>query len=219
MITVVGKEQLALDRRETLEQHIFLSTDPTERGNVNSGHRKMQQLIRHRLSAISLDLLDVAAYLYTADKIVQRPRTWVRELTFELPVREWERWQTCEELVTQAVARLSGDKITFVFTKRSLEEGISRLPELPEKKIERDCVVLFSGGLDSCTGVVQLLKKEKHPLLVSHSPSRIGGVQRRLAEIISIKMEQKDDLINDFLSPQESKVRHLNHVDTSLVAP
>lgn len=208
MARIIGQEMLHPNRKHAFlprRGELYLSTDG-DRGNVNAGHNKMRRLLKQPLSSMSLDLLDVAAYLYAADKAMQRPQTWVRELRFELSVRNLERWQNCEDLLTRLIARLSGDEVVFKFTSRAVKEVRGRgekRPTLPVRpgydaesgaqEVEWDCAILLSGGLDSCAGLVQLLTDDRHPLVISHAPGRIGGVQSDLSDSVFEKMKAGEE--------------------------
>ena len=89
---IVGQEEFGPGKKHASKngRTWFLRTS-LERGNVDASYGKMEDLLGRSLSPMSRDLLDVAAYLYTADKLVARPPEWARDLDFTLPVRELKR--------------------------------------------------------------------------------------------------------------------------------
>jgi hypothetical protein len=53
-----------------------------------------------------------------------------------------------------------------------------------------DCVSLFSGGLDSAIGAIDLLKLGARPLLVSHSPRGDATAQEEVAGLLPAKLQR-----------------------------
>lgn len=198
MINIIAQEKLSQSLESAHPQNDvwYLSTHP-KWGNVDNGCQKITQMVKksgnRTLSKMSQDLLDVAAFLYTADKLIVR-NPWVRDLHFVIPVRMMESWDECRDLLVETIARLSGDNISFDFTQYVTppdDEGRMLLEHTSSKNISsqeedaiirhKDCIALFSGGLDSFAGLVKLKMVDgRDPLLVSHSPGPIGGVQRNL---------------------------------------
>jgi hypothetical protein len=125
------------------------------------------------------DLLRVAAAVYCADKVARRDATrdaWTRDLELELPVANRAAWQRARPALTEALAFLSGDRWKLRF--RTSGER----PARTETRVARpDAVCLFSGGLDSLTGAIDLLEQGQQLILVGHFDSGyIGGVQDTL---------------------------------------
>jgi len=125
------------------------------------------------------DLLRVAAAVYCADKVARRDGTrdaWTRALELELPVANRAAWQRARPALTEALAFLSGDRWKLRF-RASGEQ-----PAQGETRVARpDAVCLFSGGLDSLTGAIDLLEQGQQLILVGHFDSGyIGGVQDTL---------------------------------------
>src|SRR5712692_1238900 len=95
-------------------QLVFLSTDPTN-GNVYLAPTRLEEQLATRLDPLSLDLCEIAAYVYMADKMIPRGRyeKWVRDLSFVLPVRSPAKWNNVRTLLTKTVSALSGDNVRF----------------------------------------------------------------------------------------------------------
>lgn len=119
------------------------------------------------------DLLTVAATVYCADTRVNRQSesqdSWTREIDIYLPVQDVSVWQRAEPLLSRTLEFLTGDKWRFVFRERPrgfatiIRQTRLRIREVPTS------ACLFSGGLDSFIGAVDLLEAGETPLLVSHS--------------------------------------------------
>lgn len=122
-----------------------------------------------------MDFLTIALAVTAADSFVRRSGTedgWTRLLSIHLPLHEPARWLTLKGDLERALHFLSGDMWNFEFT----EGGYP--PPQPYRQQDRfqlislrrlDCVCLFSGGLDSAIGAIDLLAEGRSPLLVSHA--------------------------------------------------
>lgn len=154
------------------ENVVYLSADRSF-GNVFLDLEAISRDLGTHLDAVSLDLCEIAAFVYLGDKAVSRGRyeKWTRNLSYFIPVRDPERWNSVKEILTNTVAVLSGDNIQFNFLPREKRsESEATYPATGAFTFpESDCSCLFSGGLDSFAGAVQLIKKRRRqPLFASH---------------------------------------------------
>jgi 7-cyano-7-deazaguanine synthase in queuosine biosynthesis len=131
------------------------------------------------------DLFTVAAAVYCADRVVPRPAEWTRNLVIEFPVTDGTRWHEVNGRLTAALSFLSGDAWQFMplatNTQRGALDGVSS----PADPV--DAVCLFSGGLDSFAGAVDLLAEGQRVCLVGHyeggqAPKTQEHLSRRLAQ-------------------------------------
>jgi hypothetical protein len=155
--------------------------------NIVAGLPRFVQDVYH-VSPRTLDLLEIATYVFSGDRSVFRGRldaveyqSWSRELEFRIRVRDPDFWNdapVCEAL-TAAVEFMSGDQdVTFIFlpghdtppTSLFDREGFGLEPLAQPRAVS-----LFSGGLDSLAGALDLMDAGKHALLVSHE-SQTGTV-------------------------------------------
>lgn len=120
----------------------------------------------------SLDLAVLAAAITAADTRVERGKEgqdgWTRELEICLPVLDLDTWLRVAPLLEVTLNFLTGDRWAMTFRSRS--PSAARIIEpLTETLAERPTdVCLFSGGLDSFIGAIDLLSEGKSVLLVSH---------------------------------------------------
>jgi len=141
------------------------------------GHQAIEKIKRLglKVSAETMDFLSIAYAVTAADTFVLRgdaDDSWTREITLKLPLHNPAPWVAVKAKLEKALRFLSGDLWTLEFA-----EGGFAPPEPFLKKDrynllnlrELDCVSLFSGGLDSAVGVIDLLGEDKKPLLISHS--------------------------------------------------
>ena len=122
-----------------------------------------------------MDFLSIALAVTAADTFVRRTDAedgWTRQFSLQLPLHEPDRWQPFKMELERTLHFLSGDIWNFEF-----QEG-GHPPPVPYLRRDRfnliclrglDCVCLFSGGLDSAIGVIDLLEQGRTPLLVSHA--------------------------------------------------
>lgn len=122
-----------------------------------------------------MDFLSIALAVTAADTFVQRENSedgWTRQLSLRLPLNEPSRWISLKKELESALHFLSGDIWNFEFCNGGYAppEPYSKHSRFDLIKIKGiDCVSLFSGGLDSAIGAIDLLAKGRTPLLVSHA--------------------------------------------------
>lgn len=124
----------------------------------------------------ALDLLYISLAVFAADRLCLRDDGldgWSREFSLHVPVLELDRWINTKTLLEELLGFLSGDNWHFEFRKRNSSvneltclDKWNKLKTLP-KDYEQVC--MFSGGLDSFIGAINLLETtNKKTLFVSH---------------------------------------------------
>jgi hypothetical protein len=112
----------------------------------------------YELRDIDIDLLHLATAVYTADVRIQRRLSadgWTRNLTLHLPVAEPGRWEGALPVITDMLSFLTGDRWAISLRGRG---EFDRPPRKPFPKTIPAAVSLFSGGLDSYAGAVDLIE-------------------------------------------------------------
>lgn len=166
--------------------------------NFNTLDRGMNQLLEKlfklnvRPSEPAVDLMIVATSVYAADTGVSRERyaddRWTRVIDLSIPVSDVDLWDELKSKLSAMLRFLTGDHWTFTFRPRP--EGYKELARLPEKLDLTDFthVSLFSGGLDSLIGTINLLAAGERPLLISHYwDGEASSAQRKLLEILEAR--------------------------------
>ena len=145
-----------------------------------------------------LDLLEIAAYVFAADRLTPRGsreaveyQSWSRSIHFIVRVRDHEFWSqssVCEAL--EAALRFATGDQGYKFT---FQAGHATPPtnlfDSEDFSMEHDgdlSIMLFSGGIDSLAGAVQRLEQtSENVCLVSHL-SQVGTIrtQRGLASAL-----------------------------------
>jgi len=133
------------------------------------------------LDPVLLDLMEIASTVFAADGTIPRGgvtrpnmgKDWYRRLDFDIPVRQLDLWQRPEvaAALCEAVETLTEDIVSFRF--RAAVPGPLKQSYLDldpaAAKFHADEVVLFSGGLDSFAGALELLATtSSRVVLVTH---------------------------------------------------
>lgn len=122
----------------------------------------------------ALDLFLFGASVYCMDKSTRRdsaPDVWTREISAEMPVAEVSSWR--EGQWNKTLDFLTGDrwKLLPYSERKSPLDGVRGVPDDVTPVADVDAVSLFSGGLDSLTGVIDLLEEDsdRRLCLISHN--------------------------------------------------
>ncbi len=154
--------------------------------NVKIGLPEFVNRVNHISDRIK-DLLEIASYIFAADRNIKRGtnkdveyQSWARCLHFYIKVRDFDFWNQ-DAVKNDLIASLkfvSGDyDYDFSFQKghSTPPEGLFDNEQFSADPAENAKVVLFSGGLDSLSGIVELLEKTDSKLcLVSHQSGQPG---------------------------------------------
>ncbi len=130
----------------------------------------------HWYSPQALDLLYISMSVFAADRLCLRKDAydgWNRSFSMFIPVLEYDIWQNAKLTLEEMLNFLSGDKWTFNFRRRnqSEQENINyKKREKTKKQIkDYDQLCMFSGGMDSFIGAIDLLENTiDKTLFVSH---------------------------------------------------
>lgn len=132
------------------------------------------------------DLLLLGASVYCADKTTLRRGTsdsWTRDITIRLPVGNTATWRTA--LFESALQFVTGDLWTIQSygSRRHPLAGVTGIHAAdPRVGLGVDGVCLFSGGLDSLCGVIDLLESapEQRLCLLSHHEAGQASTAQQL---------------------------------------
>jgi len=120
----------------------------------------------------AVDLALLAAAITAADTRISRAAdaqdAWTREIEIHLPVKDVARWNGLAPLIMTTLNFLTGDRWHVHFRARA--NGLRDLAPQPTKlrTAHPTTVCLFSGGLDSFIGAIDLLSHGQAPMLISH---------------------------------------------------
>lgn len=148
------------------------------------------------LTSEVMDFLSIALAVTAADTFVRRDDAadgWSRQITIQLPLHAPDRWNALAETLKKAFHFLSGDQWEFQFSSGGFA------PPVPYKSWNRfnlinirglNCVSLFSGGLDSAIGVIDIIHEGRKPLLVSHAYKGDSTHQEMIVKQLSGRYSQ-----------------------------
>lgn len=128
--------------------------------------------------------LNMALAVFAADKLVQRKLSkdvWTRNISISVPVSK--NTLPAKKIITGCLSFLTGDEWSVQFRPSKLRK-LGRC--FYEDNFEPDAVCLFSGGLDSLIGAVDLLENNQKLILIGHHDySLTASVQKTLYVLLS----------------------------------
>lgn len=146
---------------------------------------------------IVLDLVHLALAVYTADVKVRRNLSedrWTRSFVLHVPVSHLEQWNALRPLLSQMLNFLTGDDWEIEFRHRRAAINL-QVHQTAQPKV--DTAGLFSGGLDSLVGTIDLLEEGKHVALVGHYGS---GITKSIQDDVLRQLTKRyGDQITPFL--------------------
>jgi hypothetical protein len=128
-----------------------------------------------RPSATTIDFLSIAMAVTAADTFVLRadaPNGWSRNFEISIPLANPEPWNAIRPALEATLRFLSSDTWQFEFISGGAQPPAAALIKSRNRVLDlsrADCISLFSGGLDSAIGALDLLAEKRRPLLVSHA--------------------------------------------------
>lgn len=135
---------------------------------------------------MGIDLAIVAAHVHAADTRISRADqsqdSWTREIRLVIPVHDPHRWSAATATLTKLLNFLTGDRWTLQFRSRPVRfTSIAAASAAPLLTPPFTALSLFSGGLDSLIGAIDLLEAGEEPLFVSHwGESAVSDAQNKL---------------------------------------
>ncbi|MEX1138045.1 MAG: Qat anti-phage system QueC-like protein QatC [Bacteroidota bacterium] len=140
-------------------------------------------------SETAVDLGILAATIAAADTRISRAAdaqdSWTREIDLYLPVEDTSRWEAVASLLVRTMKFLTGDHWRLFFRER--DPKYKTLIRKPRGGIDPpfSSVCLFSGGLDSFIGAIDLFAAGKRPILASHYGDNSTSSQELCADHIA----------------------------------
>lgn len=146
------------------------------------------------------DLLEIAGYVYAADRMTKRGQptqveyhNWSRKFYFIVKVRDHKFWQKTEivDSLRNLLIFTTGDlSYDFTFLEGGKDVGQTNLfdnPKIELEKKENSSIALFSGGLDSLAGALELLNTSDNDLfLISHHSNNfaVSKIQKSVFDLL-----------------------------------
>ncbi|MCJ2099033.1 Qat anti-phage system QueC-like protein QatC [Methylobacterium sp. E-046] len=187
------------DRRDDDEVHVVLyGAGRMPDGVARIGYQLLDATSRFGfgLRSDAFDLLTLALAVTAADTFVPRGGThdrWCRNLELHVPLIEPTPWAPVVRRLEGALNFLSGDRWTLVLGSDGPQPLGQNVITRRRRRIDlsrADCACLFSGGLDSYVGALDLIGQGIRPLLVSHSYPKDSQYQNRLMRKLPLACER-----------------------------
>lgn len=146
------------------------------------------------------DLLEIAGYVFAADRESYRGKEddveyhhWSRSFHFHINVRDYNFWnqEKIKHLLNRALCFMTGDhryQFTFYKEKTDCPTTIFDTEEFVLDTPDNLRVALFSGGIDSLAGAIELLETTNAEIcLVSHQSGQpsVKKTQKTVYEILN----------------------------------
>ncbi|MFY8258599.1 Qat anti-phage system QueC-like protein QatC [Clostridium perfringens] len=153
------------------------------------------------ISNEGLDFLYLSLFVFGIDRLVYREAandSWSRDFQVYIPVLNLEIWNENKKLVEEMLSFLSGDNWNIEFRKRDYTD---KEVDLKNNIIQENCILencnkfcMFSGGMDSFIGAIDLLSSEegKNIIFISHYGG--GKGTKEYQDILRDKFIEKYDL-------------------------
>nr|WP_281719524.1 Qat anti-phage system QueC-like protein QatC [Nitrosomonas nitrosa] len=200
IIARVGTTDTYLPQLDSSVPRLLTTFDhPTDPAYV---HNDAARVILHRLGVNpppeALDLLHFAMSVYYADLRVNRCHgsdRWTRDFVLHLPVVDPVRWSTSAPVLTRMLQFLTGDRWAAEFRHRPPVAA----PPVAAQQLRLNniqAVSLFSGGLDSLVGAIDLLAAGRFVALVGHHGA---GVTNAVQENVLNALQRYGPLAAPFM--------------------
>jgi 7-cyano-7-deazaguanine synthase in queuosine biosynthesis len=161
--------------------------------------RQARRMLLGQPSVRAWDFLSLALAAFASDRFVVRagsPDGWTRVIGLDVALREPDPWRPLLPKLSAALRFLTGD-VWHV----SVRDGGKAPPAVPVRPHDRDALTLFSGGLDSFLGAVQLKAAGRRPFLVSQGSPKEVQYQVELAQALGLQGQRFEGRASELWRP------------------
>lgn len=146
------------------------------------------------VDADAIDLVTIATAVTAADTFELRDKAsnaWSRQIHLHIPVTDENMWDFLAPELSSILNFLTGDQWEFTFEKTTMVMPKPKKSDKAKTKARSlkglNAVCLFSGGLDSAVGAIDILNGDSDykPLLVSHAYRGDGAKQEEIKTLLS----------------------------------
>lgn len=172
-------------------------THPYDSSKHSLASRALLETIRGLgvyIDADAIDLVTIATAVTAADTFELRDKAanaWSRQMHLHIPVTDENMWVLLAEELSSILNFLTGDQWEFTFEKTTMRMPKPKRSDKAKAKARSlkglNSVCLFSGGLDSAVGAIDILngKSKYKPLLVSHAYRGDGAKQEEIKTLLT----------------------------------
>jgi len=146
------------------------------------------------IDADAVDLITIATAVTAADTFEQRKTAadaWCREMHLYIPITDKLKWSILSERLSSILNFLTGDQWQFTFFETTLVMPKPKSSDKAKAKLKTlkglNSVCLFSGGLDSAVGAIDICNgtSDYKLLLVSHAYRGDGAKQKNIKSLLN----------------------------------
>lgn len=185
--------QLPHPQANVIPVHLYGGV-PNKAGMAAIGHGLYNRLARVKaaIDPVAFDFLSLSMAVTAADTFVNRDDAadgWARDIRLTVAIADPARWTPVVPALTKALNFLSGDVWTINIVAGGETPPVFKVrSRLIIDPAPCDCACLFSGGLDSAIGVLDLVKQGRNPILVSHAYTHDAQRQREILPKLGPKL-------------------------------
>uniref|UniRef100_I5AWU2 Putative PP-loop superfamily ATPase n=1 Tax=Eubacterium cellulosolvens (strain ATCC 43171 / JCM 9499 / 6) TaxID=633697 RepID=I5AWU2_EUBC6 len=169
-VKVNSDDDFSLDGQENKELELYNSN------SFSYTFWQDKKIYKNIYNTNAIDLLNISFAVFACDRLELRDAAddcWSREFIIYMPVVNVEIWDTNKETLENMLSFLSGDSWKFIFRTRHLSKNEDEYKKLHARKEKEACdydrLCMFSGGMDSYIGAINLLEENLgRTLFVSH---------------------------------------------------
>jgi len=145
------------------------------------------------VDADAIDLITISTAVTAADTFERRgdaADAWSRVMHLYIPVTNEDMWNMLSDRLSSILNFLTGDQWKFTFFKTTLKMPKPIVSNKSKARLNSlkglNSVCLFSGGLDSAVGAIDILngKSKYKPLLLSHAYRGDGVKQNNIKQLL-----------------------------------
>lgn len=191
-------------------------TEAAERLDFYLGATNIERRIREDIDIVfarnhcnptplTRELLNIALIVYSTDRTIRREwgyQNWERGLNIHLPVTHFGHWNEATSKLQYLLNFLTDDRWKFYFHKGENKKNVNG--ESSNLKNPYSAATLFSGGLDSFIGGIDLLERnDKLVAFVSHhsQSGQIKTIQREVLSLLNKHYPNRGVEFNFFVQP------------------
>lgn len=148
------------------------------------------------VSTEAFDFLTISLAVTAADTFFKRElsdNSWARIFELDIPLAKPQKWFESKITLERALGFLTGDQWTLNFQTGGLNPPPPKKSKLAIKKAQSlrklNCACLFSGGLDSAVGAIDLVNQDGpyRPILISHACKGDASKQKMVEQVLTPK--------------------------------
>jgi len=167
--------------------------DNTKHSRASGSLLKRVRELGINVDANAIDLITIASAVTAAETFERRgdaADAWSRVMHLHIPVTDENLWNMLSDRLSSILNFLTGDQWKFTFTKTSLQMPKPIVSNISKARLNSlkglNSVCLFSGGLDSAVGAIDILngKSKYKPLLLSHAYRGDGVKQENIKKLL-----------------------------------